>query len=70
MIPGYVSVAGSNRYVLYVNDPETVRMSIPTQFTLNSPGTANNYQWQGVGYGQYTGVQNYRARQIYYFDHS
>jgi len=66
---GYVSAGGSNRYVLYVNDPETVRMSIPTQFTLNSPGTSNNYQWAGVGYGQYTGVQNYRPRQVYYFDH-
>ena len=65
---GRTTTLGSQRYTLYRNDPETVRMSIPAQFTLTSPGTADNFQWKGVGFGQYTGVQNYRPREIYYFD--
>jgi hypothetical protein len=67
---GRTTANGSQRYTLYRNDPETVRMSIPTQFTLTSPGTADNYQWKGVAYGQYSGVQNYRPREVYYFDHT
>jgi len=67
---GRTTTYGSQRYTLYRNDPETVRMSVPTQFTLTSPGTADNYQWRGVAYGQYTGVQNYRPREVYYFDHT
>lgn len=65
---GYTTAAGSNRYVLYRNDPETVIMSIPANFTLTTPGTSDNFQFKGVGYGQYTGVQTYRPREIYYFD--
>jgi hypothetical protein len=65
---GKTTTLGSQRYTLYRNDPETVRMSIPAQFTLSAPGTADNYQWRGVAYGQYTGVQVYRPREIYYLD--
>jgi hypothetical protein len=65
---GFTTAAGSQRYMLYRNDPEVVRQSIPANFTLTTPGTADNFQYKGVGYGQYTGVQCYRPREIYYFD--
>lgn len=65
---GYTTAAGSQRYVLYRNDPEVVRQSIPANFTLTTPGTSDNFQYKGVGYGQYTGVQCYRPREIYYLD--
>ena len=65
---GYTTANGSQRYTLYRNDPEVVRQSIPANFTLTTPGTADNFQFKGVGYGQYTGVQCYRPREIYYFD--
>jgi hypothetical protein len=57
-----------NRYMLYRNDPEVVLMSIPVNFNLLSPNTGDNYQWKGVAYGQYTGVQNFRPREAYYLD--
>ncbi len=57
-----------NRYMLYKNDPEVVKMDIPVNFTLTSPNTADNYQWKGVSYGQFTGVQNFRPRETYYMD--
>ena len=65
---GYTTTYGSQRYTLYRNDPEVVRQSIPANFTLTTPGTGDNFQYKGVGYGQYTGVQCYRPREIYYLD--
>ena len=66
---GRIGTYGANRYMLYRNDPEVVRMGIPCQFILTNPGTADNYQWKGVAYGQYTGVQCYRPAEIYYMDY-
>lgn len=67
---GRVSTLGSQRYALYNNEAETLRMDIPVDFNLTSPGTKNNFYWEGVGYGQYTGVNVYRPREVYYLDHS
>ena len=57
-----------NRYMLYRRDPEVVKMDIPVNFQLTSPNTADNYNWKGVGYGQFTGCQNFRPRETYYMD--
>jgi hypothetical protein len=65
---GYVSTNGTNRYALYNDNPECVRLSIPVQFNLTPAGTQNNFNWQGAAYGQYGGVENYRAREIKYYD--
>ncbi len=59
----------TNRYCLYRKDPETVKMDIPVDFTLNPAGTANNWNWQGVGGGQFTGAIYYRPSEAIYFDH-
>lgn len=67
---GYVSAGGKSRYVLYNNDPETVAMDLPVDFTLTPAGTANNFNFQGVGAGQFTGSIIYRPREVCYFDHS
>lgn len=67
---GYVSVAGKYRYVLYRNDPETIKMDLPVDFILTPAGTSNNFQWQGIGAGQFTGAIAYRPAEILYFDHS
>lgn len=61
---------GKNRYCLYRFDPETVKMDIPVDFTLNPAGTANNFNWTGVGAGQFTGAIFYRPAEALYFDHS
>lgn len=65
---GYWDVGGTNRYVLYVKDAETLRMDLPVDFTLNAPATANNFNWQGVGVGQFTGAVAYRPAQMRYYD--
>jgi hypothetical protein len=68
---GYINgSSGKNRYVLYRRDPETIKMDIPVDFTLNPAGTANNFNWTGVGAGQFTGAIFYRPAEALYLDHS
>ena len=65
---GYWAAGGTNRYLLYVNDRETLHMDIPVDLFLNAPNTANNFQWNGVGAGQFTGAVAYRIPEMLYFD--
>ena len=65
---GYWAAAGTNRYVLFNADRETLHMDIPVDLFINAPATANNFQWQGVGAGQFTGMIVYRVPEVLYFD--
>jgi hypothetical protein len=66
---GYINGAtGKNRYVLYRKDPETIKMDIPVDFTLNPAGTSDNYHWQGIACGQLSGAIFYRPAECLYFD--
>ena len=66
---GYINGAtGKNRYVLYRRDPETIKMDIPVDFTLNPAGTADNFTWHGIGAGQYSGAIAYRPAELLYMD--
>ncbi len=65
-----LGAAGLQRYCLYNNNPETLRMDIPVDFTLSSPGTSDNFYWNGVAYGQFTGCTIYRPAEVLYFDHA
>lgn len=67
---GFVSVAGLNRYILYRKDPESLKLDLPVDFQLTPAGTANNFQWQGVGVAQFTGTVFYRPAEALYFDWS
>lgn len=67
---GYVATPGKYRYCLYRNDPETIKMDLPVDFILTPAGTRNNFQFEGVGAGQFTGAIAYRPAEILYFDHS
>jgi hypothetical protein len=68
---GYVvDASGRNRYALYNNEVETVAMDLPVDFQLTPAGTKNNYQFEGVGAGQFTGCIVYRPREFMYFDHT
>jgi hypothetical protein len=67
---GYWTSLGTNRYALYRRNPETVKMDIPVDFVLNPAGTSNNFNWQGVGAGQFTGTIFYRPAEALYFDHT
>ncbi len=65
---GFWAAAGTNRYALYRNDQETLHMDIPIDLTIAAPATGNNFHWNGVGYGQYSGMIVYRVPEVMYFD--
>lgn len=47
-------------YTLLRYDAESLRMDIPVDYTTTQPNSPNNFQFQDVAYGQYTGVGFYR----------
>ncbi len=57
-----------NRYVLLNYDEDTIRMDIPVDYTNTLQNTINGFQFQNVGYGQFTGAQAYRPLEVLYFD--
>ena len=56
-------------YVLLNKDPESIRMDIPVDYTTTQPNSTNNFQFQNVGYGQYTGVGVYRNLEVLYYQY-
>lgn len=63
-------VAGlnKNRYTLLNRDEDSIRMDIPVDYTNTTQNTINGFQYQNVGYGQFTGVKAYRPKEVLYFD--
>lgn len=61
--------SGRQRYVLYRKDPDTLFMEIPVPFNLTPAGTSNNFQFDGVGFGQFSGVTVLRVPEVLYFDY-
>lgn len=59
-----------NRYTLLNYDEDSIRMDIPVDYTNTLQNTINGFQFQNVGYGQFTGVKAYRPREVLYFDWS
>ena len=64
---GYIGAGGSNRYVLYSKDPETVKMDMPVPLMFHPANTSNNVHFNGVGLGQFGGCIVYRVPEFYYF---
>lgn len=60
--------AAKDRYVLYRNDPETLKMSIPVDFTMNQAYTNDGLVFQQKAYGQISGVLVNRPREVLYLD--
>lgn len=67
---GSASVSGlsKDRYVLYKKSPDVLEMDIPVPYTSLTAETSNNFQFDTVAYGRYTGVQVYRPKEFMYFD--
>lgn len=57
-----------NRYTLLNYDADSIRMDIPVDYTATMANSINSFQFQNVGYGQYTGVKAYRPKEVLYFD--
>lgn len=58
---------GVQRYVLLNYEEESVRMDIPVDYTNTLANSLNNFSFQNVGYGQFTGVLAYRPAEMLYF---
>jgi hypothetical protein len=65
-----VSGLNTNIYTLMRYDEDSVRMDVPVPYTNTLQNTINGFQFQNVGYGQYTGVLAYRPLEMLYFTHS
>lgn len=63
--PAYNSL-GVHRYALLNYDEESVRMDIPVDYTNTLANSIDNFSFQNVGYGQFTGVLAYRPLELYY----
>lgn len=61
---------GVNRYVLLNYDEESLRMDIPVDYTNTLANSLDNFSFQNVGYGQFTGVMAYRPLELLYFQYS
>lgn len=65
----YNVLSGINkqRYVLLNYDEESIRMDLPVDYTNTLANSLDNFSFQNVGYGQFTGVLAYRPAELYYF---
>jgi hypothetical protein len=59
-----------NRYVLTVDDPESIKMALPIDYTTTQSGTEDGFSWTNTGYGQFTGVLALREKETMYFSHA
>jgi hypothetical protein len=56
-----------NKYALYDSSQDSMFMNINVNYTSTAAGTFNNFQFQAIGYGQYSGLQLLRDRALMYF---
>lgn len=63
-----VDASGKNRYVFLNYDEDSVRIDIPVDYTATLANSINTFQFNNVGYGQYTGAKAYRPKEMLYFD--
>ena len=59
-----------NRYTLLNYDEDSLRMDIPVDYTNTQQNSINGFQFQNVGYGQFTGALAYRPLEMLYFDYA
>lgn len=65
-----VAALGLNRYVFLNYEETSGRIDIPVDYTSTIANSINSFQFQNVGYGEYTGYKVYRERETLYFDWS
>lgn len=57
-----------NRYALYNYEEESLRMDIPVDYNNTLANSLDGFHFQNVGYGQFTGAQAYRPKEMIYFE--
>lgn len=68
MVANSNSVLAKDRYILLNYEEESLRMDIPVDYTNTLANSIDNFSFQNVGYGQFTGVQAYRPFELFYMD--
>lgn len=63
------AIAGKQVYTLLNYDEDSVRMDIPLDYTNTQQNTLNSFQFQNVGFGQFTGALAYRPLEMLYFQY-
>ncbi len=58
--------AAYNQYTLLNYDPKSLRFNIPVDYTNTLANSTNNFSFQNVGYGQFTGLMLLRSPELYY----
>lgn len=58
--------ATQQQYILLNYDEESIRMDIPVDYTNTLANSIDNFSFQNVGYGQFTGVLAYRPLELLY----
>lgn len=64
----YNGSLAKTRYTLLNYEESSVRMDIPVDFTATVANSLDNFSFQNVGYGQFTGVLAYRPLEMLYLD--
>lgn len=64
------SIVGKQVYTLLNYDEESIRMDVPLDYTNTLANSIDNFSFQNVGYGQFTGVLAYRPLEILYFQYT
>lgn len=67
---GVWTANGTSRYILYRKDEETAVMDVPLDLTSLAPNTSDNFNWNKVSFGQFTGVQIIRVPEFRYYEHT
>lgn len=62
--------SGKQYYTLLNYEEKSVRMDIPVDYTNTLANSTDNFNFQNVGYGQFTGCLAYRPKEMMYFTHS
>jgi len=62
--------ATDDYYALYNSDEESLRMDIPVDYTNTLANSVDNFSFNNVGYGQFTGVLAYRPKELMYFSYT
>lgn len=65
---GNIDIHGTvNKYALYNYDEDSIRMDIPVSYQNTLANSTDNFNFQNVGYAQFTGVKAYRPLETLYF---
>jgi hypothetical protein len=58
------------QYCLYNSEEESLRIDIPVSYTNTLANSIDNFSFQNVGYGQFTGAMAYRPLELMYFKYT